>query len=170
MAAEATSSEVPDFVEPEPENFTSVSVLSCPDDDLQNLEDDSAIIPSDETLQHAVPNQDEISNLEKDENNFSTEIIDYSSVPEYKVEKMSDNKSECKAVRQNQNHVKKDTQQQPSFNYESILKFVKNGEYNVQCFQSCIFHISQLMKLARVNVKNFWNTDHICHYSFAVLL
>ena len=158
VAAEATSSEVPDFVEPEPENITSVSVQSCPDDDLQNLDDDSAIIPSDETLQHAVPNQDEISNLEKDENNFSTEIIDYSSVPEYKVEKMSDNKSdnksECKAVRQNQNHVKKDTQQQPSFNYESILKFVKNGEYNVQCFQSCIFHILQLMKLARVNVKN----------------
>ena len=133
MAA-AVASEAPDSNEPEPEIHTSVSVQSC-HDDLQNFDDhnDSAIIPSDPVQDEnsSVPNyfdSQENSNLGNETEDSSLEIIDYSSVPEFKVDKMTDKKAEYNAVRQNQNYVAKKSQQQPSFNYESILKFVKNGE------------------------------------------
>jgi hypothetical protein len=96
---------------------------------LQNFDEnnDSAIIPSVETLEESVPNSESQPENLENENNSLTEIIDYSFVPQYKVDKMVDKKSEV--VRQNKNNVERDTQQQASFNYESILKFVKNGEF-----------------------------------------
>jgi len=104
------------------DNFSVHESKMCYDD---NDEDDSAIINPSEN-ENQVPNVD---NVENDVNDSDEIMVDKMNVDK---NNSSNSVPESEAVCQQQQQQptsKVEETQQPSFNYESILKFVKNGNH-----------------------------------------